>query len=63
MSALTPSPAVVVKLGSAIVHFEEWLSPGGHAFDLTALKSILADEEIRTWLNEMSTLGLLPVKR
>ena len=63
MSALTPSPAVVVKMASAVVHFEEWLSPDGHEFDLAALKSILADPEIREWLKDMQGLGLLPVKR
>ena len=63
MSVLVPSPGVVVKLGSAIVHFEEWLSPDGHAVDLTALMSILADEEVQAWLVDMKKLGLLPVKR
>ena len=60
---LHPQPSVLVKLASAIVHFEEWLSPGGHEFDLAAIKSILADLEIRTWLTRMKVLGLLPAKR
>jgi hypothetical protein len=63
MNGLKPCPSVMVKLGSAIVHFEEWLSPGGHAYDLAALKSILADEEIQAWLLAMQKLGVLPVKR
>ena len=63
MSTLQPAATVVVKLGSLAVHFEEWLSPDGHEYDLAALKSILADEEIRAWLEDMKKLGLLPVKR
>lgn len=63
MKPLNPPASVIVKLGSAVVHFEEWLSPDGHAYDLAALKSILADEEIQNWLVEMKHLGLLPVRR
>lgn len=61
--ALTPAPSVLVKLASGVVHFEEWLSPQGHEFDLAALKSILADPEIVEWMKEMKALGLLPVRR
>jgi hypothetical protein len=33
MSALQPSPALLCKLGSIIVHVEEASEPGGHPFD------------------------------
>jgi hypothetical protein len=54
---------VMVKLGSIAVHVEELLSPGGHAFDRTALTTLLADAEVREWLAAMDKLALLPVKR
>lgn len=63
MSALTPSPSVLVKLGSIAVHVEELLSPTGHGFDKLALDQLLKDPEVVAWLKDMDRLALLPVKR
>jgi hypothetical protein len=58
---LEPSVALLAKLGSIVVHFEELLSSKGHAFDKHALNTLLADPEVKQWLKQMG--GYLPVKR
>jgi hypothetical protein len=63
MSALQPSATILVKLGSIAVHAEEMFSVKGHYFDKVALQTLLLDEEVQTWLKDMSKLALLPVKR
>ena len=60
---LAPSTALLAKLGSVVIHCEEYLSPHGHAFDLSALTSLIKDNEIRTWLDEMQELALVPKPR
>lgn len=35
---LKPSVGLLVKLGSALVHIEEYLSPHGHPYDRDALE-------------------------
>lgn len=63
MEVLTPSPALLCKLVSAIVHAEELASPDGHEFDADALKQLLDDPEVRAWIDGMTAAGLAPVKR
>jgi len=58
-----PSPALLAKLGSAIVHAEEMLFPTGHIFDKAALESVVADPEVQGWLDEMRKMAMVPVKR
>jgi hypothetical protein len=58
---LKPSLSLLVKLGSAVVHIEEFLSPQGHEFDKHALDTLLHDPEVKTWLKQMG--AFLPVKR
>lgn len=60
---LTPTPALLAKLGSIAVHADEFMSADGHAFDRTALLSLLADPEVVDWLKAMETLALVPRKR
>lgn len=62
-SPLKPSPALLCKLGSIIVHYEEMTSTGGHGFDKIALNALLADAEIQVWISEMQKMAMLPVKR
>ena len=58
------SPAsLLVKLGSIAVHADEFFSPSGHIFDGDAMKALLDDAEVKTWLLEMQKMGLVPVKR
>lgn len=63
MSYLHPSPKVLVKLGSIIVHVEELLSPDAHQFDLNAFRQLMEDSEVVEWLKGMDALALLPKKR
>lgn len=58
-----PSVALLMKLGSAIVHADEYLSAGGHQFDRDAFASNLADPEVVAWLEAMDAQALLPRKR
>lgn len=60
---LVPNLSLLVKLGSIAVHAEELLSPGGHAFDRTALDQLLTDPEIQRWRTQMDKLAMLPKKR
>lgn len=57
------SLSLLVKLGSIAVHAEEMLSPGGHQYDMAAIRTLLEDEEVSQWLKQMTTLGFMPVKR
>lgn len=63
MIRLTQPLSLFTKLGSIVVHAEELLSSDGHAFDRAALESLLADGEVREWLDDMAAMALLPVKR
>lgn len=60
---LNPTPRLLSKLGSIIVHADELASPDGHEFDAVALKQLLRDEDVRKWLYGMRELALLPEKR
>lgn len=60
---LRPSPALLAKLGSIIIHSEEATSPGGHSFDVEAVKVLMIDVEVQDWLRGMANLAMLPVKR
>jgi hypothetical protein len=60
---LKPSPALLCKLGSIIVHTEELLSPRGHPVDREALKTVTEDAEVVEWMTSMRKMAMLPVKR
>lgn len=60
---LKPSPTLLCKLGSLVVHLEEAMSNGGHAFDIIALKSLKDDAEVKAWFAAMTGMAMLPVKR
>jgi hypothetical protein len=60
---LSPSPQLLIKLGSAVVHAEEFLSPHGHEFDKQAFDQLLADPDVKAWIATMTTMAFLPVKR
>lgn len=60
---LKPSPQLLIKLGSIIVHFKEWTSDKGHEFDKIALDALLQDDEVIKWLKDMDELALLPRPR
>jgi hypothetical protein len=60
---LKPTTSLLMKLGSAVVHAEEALSVMRSEFDLAAFVVLLADPEVRQWMEQMNEMALLPVKR
>lgn len=60
---MTPSNTLVCKLGSAIVHADEALSPHGVPEDVQAFRALLNDPDLQSWMKRMAEMGLLPVKR
>lgn len=60
---LSPSPALLCKLGSIAVHVQEGRSQDGHPFDWTALDTLLADPEVVEWLAAMDGMAMIPKKR
>ena len=60
---LQPSPQLLIKLGSVIVHQEEAMSSKGHHFDMVALQTVREDPEVVAWLKSMTDMGMLPIKR
>ena len=59
---LKPSPALLCKLGSILVHAEELISPTGHPFDAEAMRTTW-DFDVCEWMKQMDKMGMLPVKR
>ncbi len=62
-TVLKPSPQLLIKLGSIIVHQQELNSANWHYMDKAALDSLLQDEQVKEWLKEMDSMALLPKKR
>jgi len=58
---LKPSVALLSKIGSIVVHAEEFMSPGGHPFDLDAMRTLYGDPEVQEWIEKMG--AFLPRKR
>lgn len=63
MDPLKPTPALLCKLGSVLVHAEEMLGPGGHQFDKAALETAAYDPEVKEWREAMDKMAMLPKKR
>lgn len=62
-NALDPNASTLIKIGSLIVHYQEWNSDDGHPLDLSAIKQLENDDEVKQWLDEMDKQGWLPKKR
>ena len=60
---LTPDAQLLIKLGSALIHAEEFFSPHGHPFDKHTFESLMASPDVQAWVAEMNSLALLPHKR
>lgn len=58
---LKPSISLLSKLGSIVVHAEEFISPQGHQLDVAALSTLLKDHEVVEWIKGMRVF--IPVKR
>lgn len=60
---LKPTPQLLIKLGSIIVHQQELNSSDGHYMDTSALDTLLEDEDVIEWMKGMDKMAYLPVKR
>ena len=60
---LSPTPSLLCKLGSILVHIEEGNSPEGHHFDMVALDQLIRDPEVIAWRVQMDRMAMLPKKR
>ena len=60
---LSPARALLAKLGSIIVHIEEFSSPTGHGFDEAAFRVLIEDAEVMDWIKAMREFALIPEKR
>jgi len=60
---LRPSPTLLIKLGSALIHAEEMIETKmkNAEFDIPAFKTVADDPEVKTWVKEMG--AMLPLKR
>ena len=63
VDTISPPIRLLAKLGSIIIHADEGAGRGGHDFDWTAFRSLMADREVQEWLHAMQRMSLLPVKR
>ena len=61
---LKPSVALLAKLGSLIIHYDEFHSfNAGHPYDLQTARQLQDDPEVEEWLDTMGALALVPKKR
>lgn len=60
---VSPNLSLLVKLGSVVAHVEELLSPDGHEYDKTAIRTLLEDSEVREWMATMTKMAFIPVSR
>jgi len=58
-----PSLEVLMKLGSAIVHAKEALSPDSRPVDKHEFDQMLKDPDVAEWMDDMNNMALLPVLR
>jgi hypothetical protein len=52
-----------IKLASIVVHVEELLSPDGREADKNAILGLLADHEVRAFLEDPANRVYLPLMR
>jgi hypothetical protein len=60
---LRPEPGLLIALGSALIHAEEFMSPLGDVVDQAAFGSIMRQPAVQEWIKGMNELAFLPVKR
>jgi hypothetical protein len=58
-----PSVSLLVKIGSALVHAQEFIGKDGDLFDLHALHVALDDPDVKAWIEEGIDKALLPLRR
>lgn len=62
-SPLLPDAQTLIKLGSIIVHWEEYNSKNGHFLDLQTIEAMMEQDDVKKWFAEMNKMALLPLKR
>lgn len=55
--------SLAAKVGSIVAHVDEALSDDGHAFDVTTLRALVNLPDVREWVDALSKLALVSVKR
>jgi hypothetical protein len=60
---LNPSPQLLITLGSALVHAQEFFEPGGHPVDKDTFITLMQHPDVVEWIDGMNELALLPKKR
>lgn len=60
---LNPDVHTLAKIGSILIHVEEFLGSGSHHFDKAAIDSLMADPDVIGWIEGMRKLALLPLSR
>ncbi len=60
---LSPPATTLIKLGSLIIHYQEWTSQSGDIHDKIAIDVLETDPEITAWLSGMTKAAFLPLKR
>jgi hypothetical protein len=60
---LNPTPQLLIKVGSLVVHYQEWTSGSGHPHDKIAIDTLEQDPEVIDWFAQMTKAAFLPVKR
>jgi hypothetical protein len=58
-----PKMGLLCKLVSIVVHADEAMSSDRHEFDFSAINALLKDAEVTGWIEDMTKMGLAPVKR
>lgn len=58
-----PTEAVAIRMASALIHADEFMSPHGHEFDLEAFRRVFDDPDVSAYLQELDALALLPLRR
>ncbi len=60
---LKPSVDVLIRLGSALIHADEAISPTGEEIDRFQFVRLMKDPLVVEWIKGMNALAMLPVKR
>lgn len=60
---MKPEATLLIAIGSALIHFEEFESEDGRPVDLDQARLIMTRPDVKAWISEMNAMAFLPVKR
>lgn len=55
--------ALAAKIGSILVHVDEFTSSDAHQFDLATMQALIVQPDVQDWLQQLSAMSLVPKKR